>query len=282
MPNIAPRLSYLSWWTAVLEQGREVNHGGARYGTAGCQGVGLADVVDSLAAIEDMVFHRTRLSMAEFVAVVHADFEGREELRQFIVNKSPKYGADQAAADQWAEMISGIYTHEVSRLSTRRGGTYLAGFWSMTTHQGFGKRLPALASGRRAGESLANGVSPANGRDRLGPTAALVSAARLDSRLIGNGYALNMKVNLDHLQGNNGERLIGWLVNGYFGMGGCQVQFNILDPDILMEARRYPEKFPDLVVRVSGYSAYFNDLTEAMKDELIARTLHGTSEGCGC
>ncbi len=265
-----------------IARGTEVNNGGAVYGTAGCQGVGLADVADSLSAIDDLVFCKQRLSLSEMLGAVNRNFEGREDIRQLIINKTPKYGTNKPEADRWAHIVSGIYTGAVFRHQTPRGGPYLGGFWSMTTHQGFGIRTPALPSGRKTGETLANGISSVNGRDKLGPTAAMASAAMIDSDLIGNGCALNMKINPDQIQGKDGSRLLSALIMGYFDMGGSQVQFNIIDPAILLDARSHPKKYPDLVVRVSGYSAYFNDLTDAMKDELIARTLHAGQTLCGC
>lgn len=265
-----------------IERGIEVNNGGAIYGTVGCQGVGLADVADSLSAMDELVFRKKRLSLAEMLGAVDSNYEGREDIRQLIANKTSKYGINRVEADRWARIVSGIYTRAVFRHKSPRGGPYLGGFWSMTTHQGFGVRTPALPSGRKAGETLANGISSVNGRDRLGPTAAMASAAKIDSGLIGNGCALNMKINPDQIQGEEGSRLLRWLIRGYFDMGGCQVQFNIIDPAILIDAREHPEKYRDLVVRVSGYSAYFNDLTDAMKDELIDRTLHSSRSLCGC
>lgn len=265
-----------------LERGIEVNNGGAVYGTAGCQGVGLADVADSLSAIDELIFRKKRLSFSEMLAAIDDNFKGREDIRQLIVNRTPKYGINRVEADRWARRVSGIYTREVFRHQSHRGGPYLGGFWSMTTHQGFGARTPALPSGRKDGETLANGISPINGRDRLGPTAAMASAAAIDTGYIGNGCALNMKINPDQIQGPEGSHLLGCLIMGYFDMGGCQVQFNIIDPALLIDARKHPEKYRDLVVRVSGYSAYFNDLTDAMKDELIDRTLYDSRTLCGC
>ena len=148
----------------------------------------------------------------------------------------------------------------------------------MTTHQGFGSRTGSLPNGRLAGQSLANGVSPSNGRDRNGLTSSLSSAAGLDRELIANGYALNEKLDLALIKDPSRNRLIEGLIRGFFASGGMQVQFNIIDPAILADAKEHPEQYRGLVVRVSGYSAYFNDLTAAMKDELIARTAHE----CGC
>jgi pyruvate formate-lyase/glycerol dehydratase family glycyl radical enzyme len=264
-----------------IRKRKEINSGGAVYNTTGCQGVGLADVVDSLAAIDKWIFQEKRLTISELVRVLHDDFRGREPLQQELLNKTAKYGENRDNAGIGVDRVSGIYAREVFRHSNIRDGKYVAGFWSMTTHQGFGARMPALPSGRRAGEPLANGVSPTNIGDRLGPTSALASAAHVDGRYIGNGYALNQKFNPELLKRPGGERLLEWLIRGFFRQGGMQVQFNIVDSHILVDARNHPEKHPGLVVRVSGYSAYFNDLTPLMKDELIART-HHNDLGNGC
>jgi formate C-acetyltransferase len=265
-----------------VKKGREINAGGARYNSTGCQGVGLADVVDSLTAIDQVVYQENRLALPECIAAVDADYKGYEDLRIYIVNKIPKYGENSDISDHYANVVSGIYTDTVRRFSNPRGGPYFAGFWTMTTHMGFGTRMPALPSGRRAGRALANGASPCDGKDRKGPTAALSSAANLDKRFITNGYAFNQKLNPEYLAGRAGNMLLDGMITGYFRKGGMQLQFNITDPSILLDARSNPEKYPDLVVRVSGYSAYFNDLTDAMKEELINRTLHCMTERTCC
>ncbi len=265
-----------------MEKGLEINGGGARYNSTGCQGVGLADVVDSLTAIDQIVYQEKKRTLSELIAAVDIDFNGYEDLRVYIVNKVPKYGENADAADYYAKVVSSIYTDTVKRFLNPRGGHYFPGFWTMTTHMGFGTRMPALPSGRRAGQALANGASPCDGKDRKGPTAALSSAANLDNRFITNGYAFNQKLNPEYLSGQAGNMLLDGMITGYFKKGGMQLQFNITDPSILLDARANPEKYPDLVVRVSGYSAYFNDLTDAMKEELINRTLHCMTERTCC
>jgi formate C-acetyltransferase len=163
----------------------------------------------------------------------------------------------------------------VRRHRNPRAGPYAPGFWTMTTHVGFGRRLGALPSGRRAGRPLSDGVSPANGADRRGPTASLLAATQAQSRLVGNGLCLNEKIEPWFVEGEAGTSLLASLTRGYFRAGGMQVQYNVVDPAILLDAKAHPERHRDLVVRISGYSAYFNDLTDEMKDDIIARTLHG-------
>lgn len=262
-----------------LERGRDANAGGADYNSTGFQAVGLADCADSLAALERLVFIERRFTLEELMRIVEANFAGHESLRREILNRVAKYGENDGRSDAWAREIARMVDEVVSAFRNPRGGRYLAGFWAMTTHQGFGRRIGALPSGRLAAQPLANGISPTNGLDRRGPTASLLSAASIDARYVGNGCVLNQKLDPRFVAGEAGNAVLDGLVRGYFGSGGMQVQFNILDASVLIDAKKNPERHRDLVVRISGYSAYFNDLTEAMKDELIARTQHGT---CSC
>ncbi|MBI2566175.1 MAG: hypothetical protein HYV63_03955 [Candidatus Schekmanbacteria bacterium] len=259
-----------------IAKGRDVTWGGAIYNPSGMQGVGVADAADSLAAIEELVFRRREISLSMLVAAVDANFEQDSPLRCTLLNRVPKYGENRGRVDTHVAWLTAAFAAEVQRHRNPRGGSYIAGFWTMTTHQGFGRRMGALPSGRRAGEALANGVSPSNGRDRRGPTASLSAAASVVAAGVGNGYVLNQKLDPAYVRGSHGTLIMDGLVRGYFRKGGMQVQFNIIDPAVLLDARAHPERHRDLVVRISGYSAYFNDLTEAMKDEIIARTVHGS------
>jgi formate C-acetyltransferase len=263
-----------------LTNGRDVTAGGACHNSTGVQGVGLADVADSLAAIEQVVFVEHRLDIDELLAALDADFVGYDPLRQRLLTRVPKYGEDEGRAEHYATVVARMYGDLVRRHANPRGGPYVPGFWTMTTHIGFGRRLGALPSGRRAGQPIADGISPTNGADRRGPTASLLAASQACGAHVGNGLALNEKLDPCFVAGAAGTQLIDGLTRGYFAAGGQQVQFNILDPAVLIDARHHPERHRDLVVRISGYSAYFNDLTEAMKDDLIARTLHGHTPAC--
>ncbi len=277
-----------------IERGLDVTAGGARYNSSGLQGVGLADVADSLAAIEQMVYVERRMRLRDLLREVDDDFAHNEPLRARLAWRVAHYGADSGRAEHWAARVAEAWCAAVGAHSNPRGGPYAPGFWSMTTHIGFGRRLGALPSGRRATMALADGLSPANGADRRGPTASLGAAARVarfDRSSVGgrgaccglvrtriaNGYALNEKLDPCLVAGERGNRILEGLTRGYFAAGGMQVQYNIVDAAELLDARAHPERHRDLVVRISGYSAYFNDLTDEMKDDIIARTLHGAA-----
>lgn len=257
-----------------LEAGRDVTAGGARYDSTGVQGVGLADVADSLTVIELLVGTGS-LSLNELMTAVDADFEGHEPLRRRLLEKLPKYGQDRGVPEAWAVRVARAYADKLRAHHNVRGGPYAPGFWSMTTHVGFGVRLGALPSGRKAKRPFANGASPSNGADDRGPTASLLAAVHAGGVHVSNGLALNESLDPSFARGPRGAVIVDALTRGYFDAGGMHVQYNVIDVAELIDAKLHPERHRGLVVRISGYSAYFNDLTSAMKDEIIARSLHG-------
>jgi pyruvate formate-lyase/glycerol dehydratase family glycyl radical enzyme len=254
-----------------VESGRDVTAGGALYNSSGVQGVGLADVADSLAAIDDVVFTQKKYTMAEVINAVKNNFNSAGVLRSELL-KAPKFGNDDSLPDNYANMAAHIFHDALNRHENTRGGRYVPGFYSVTCHVAFGKRTPALPSGRLAGEPFASSLGPSNGRDRLGPTALLNSVAHVDSRLAMNGYALNLRFDPSTLSGEKGVDILSSLVKGFFSQGGMEMQLNVLDAEKLEDARLHPGKYPGLVVRVAGYCAYFDDLPEDSKLEIISRT----------
>lgn len=254
-----------------IESGRDLTEGGALYNSSGIQGVGIADVADSLAALDTLVFREKRLSMNDVLEALASDFEGREALR-LELSRAPKYGNDIELPDFYSDLVVRMFHDSLSRHRSLRGGQYVPGFYSVTCHVAFGSITGPLPSGRRAGEPFGNGIGPACGADRSGPTAILNSAASLDSTLMPNGNALNLRFDPATLEGEKGIEILSALVKGFFDRGGMELQFNVLDPEVLIDAKANPGKHPELVVRVAGYCAYFDDLPEATKDEIISRT----------
>ncbi|MBC7247451.1 MAG: formate acetyltransferase [Actinobacteria bacterium] len=253
-----------------LETGKDLTEGGARYNASGIQGVGVADVADSLAALDEVVFRRGKYTVAEVVAALREDFSGAQRLRAELL-KAPKFGNDHPLPDGYADLVVHVFHDSLARHRNTRGGPYVPGFYSVTCHVAFGREVGALPSGRRAGETLAASLGPANGQDRRGPTAVLSSVASLDSRLMPNGCALNLSFSPTELRGEEGAERLAALMRGFFEAGGMQLQCNVLDPEMLEDARRCPGKYPGLVVRVAGYCAYFDDLPDAAKEEIISR-----------
>lgn len=256
-----------------LESGLDLTAGGAKFNSSGIQGVGIADVADSLFALECLVFSRGKYGLEEVLEAMRADFAGHERLQAELMSCS-KYGNDDPAVDGYADLVAHIFHQALSRHRNTRGGPYVPGFYSVTCHVAFGRRVGALPSGRNAGRPLAPSLGPANGCDRLGPTAVLNSVTRVDSRLMPNGCAVNLRFDPRNLSSEPGKANLAALMRAYFEQGGMQVQFNVIDPELLEDARRHPGKYPGLVVRVAGYCAYFDDLPDAAKDEIISRTIH--------
>lgn len=262
-----------------VESGRDSTAGGTTYNSSGVQGVGVADVADSLAALEQVVFRQQRCSLPTLLDALQSDFAGHESLRGHLL-RAPKFGNQDPAADGFAGWVMGIFSDALARHTNTRGGPYFAGFYSVTAHVPFGETTGALPSGRHAGRPLANGLSPANGCERLGPTAALGSVSGLDLvHVARNGINVNLRLDPTSLGGDTGVRAVAGLLRGYFAGGGMQVQLNALDPEILRQAIDDPKRHPHLLVRVSGYSAYFNDLSPAMKQEIVARVVHALEAG---
>ncbi|MBC2717120.1 MAG: formate acetyltransferase [Desulfobacteraceae bacterium] len=254
-----------------IESGKDVTAGGAMYNSSGIQGIGVADVADSLAAIEDVVFKRRKYTMSDVLKVLFTNFSSNPKIQAELRN-APKYGNDHAMPDGYADLTVRIFHTALAGHRNTRGGPYVPGFYSVTSHVAFGKYVGALPSGRQAGEPLASSLGPGNGNDRLGPTAVLNSVAHVDSTLAPNGYALNLRFDSNTLAGDRGIDIMGALVKGYFDSGGMEMQVNVLDPEMLEEARTEPGKYPGLVVRVAGYCAYFDDLHDSAKQEIINRT----------
>ncbi len=254
-----------------IESGRDVTAGGALYNSSGVQGVGVADVADSLAALHELVFRKRKYSMGQVLKALKDDFRSYPELRAELVS-APKYGNDNELPDGYAGKTAEIFYRALGRYKNTRGGNYVPGFYSVTCHVAFGGLVGALPGGRKAGEPFAASIGAGNGRDRLGPTALLNSAARIEPRLSPNGYALNLRFDPATLDGGLGIAILSALVRGFFEKGGMEVQVNVLDPVMLEDAYRHPGKYPGLVVRVAGYCAYFDDLPQGAKLEIMQRT----------
>jgi pyruvate formate-lyase/glycerol dehydratase family glycyl radical enzyme len=254
-----------------LESGRDLTEGGAYYNSSGIQGVGVADVADSLAALDVLVFREKRFTMAEVVEALRSNFEGREALRSELA-RAPKYGNEDQLADGYADLVVRMFHDSLGRHKSMRGGNYVPGFYSVTCHVAFGSITGALPSGRRAGEPFGNGIGPACGADSSGPTAMLNSVSSLDSKLMPNGNALTLRFDPADVSGEKGVKVLIGLLKGFFERGGMEMQMNVLDPDMLEDARSHPGKYPELVVRVAGYCARFDDLPDSAKQEIVNRT----------
>ena len=285
----APFLSVLI--DDCIASGRDYNAGGARYNNSFIQAVGIGTITDSLAAIRTLAFGggderaenagrggaRLRppaMGLPELVAALDSDFAGQEPLRARLVNKMPKYGNDDDAADEIMVRVFNAAFRCIDGRPNAKGGAYRLEMLPTTCHVYFGAVCGATADGRRAGVPLSEGISPVQGADRRGPTAVFRSAAKMDHVKTG-GTLLNMKFSPEILAGDEGIQRLAQLVRSYFRADGHHVQFNVVSADTLRQAKADPEVHRGLIVRVAGYSDYFCDLGESLQDEIIARTEHG-------
>jgi len=249
-----------------------LTQGGARYNYTTIQGVGIADVADSLAVLKKLVFEEKKISLQQLMDLLDNDFEGKEDVRQMLVNRAPKYGNGEEYVDQIAAQLVNLYCDLVSRHKNRRGGKFQPGLHPATAHIMFGGVTGALPSGRRAGQPLAEGVSPVHGRDTNGPTGVIASVARIDHLKVTNGTLLNMMFHPSALQGESALRCFLALIRTYFRLKGLHVQFNVVSREVLLDAQKNPDRYRALVVRVAGYSAFFTSLEKAVQDDIISRT----------
>jgi pyruvate-formate lyase len=256
-----------------IANGKDYNAGGARYNSRYIQGVGIGSITDSLSAIEYHVYDKKKLSMKELLAALEVDFAGQEKVRQLLLNKTPKYGNDDDYADAIMLQVFEIFHEVVNGRRTPTGGTYRIEMLPTTCHVYFGSVIGATPDGRNAGRPLSEGISPVQGADKNGPTAVIKSAAKMDQLRTG-GALLNQKFTPQVVHGEAGLRKLKDLIRAYFRLDGHHIQFNIVDADTLREAQKEPEKYNNLIVRVAGYSDYFNNLTKALQDEIIERTEH--------
>ncbi len=267
----APFLSLLI--DDCLESGHDYNDGGARYNTSYIQGVGLATATDSLAAIKYHVFDKGTIDMQMLLRAMQDNFDGHEKLRNTLVRNTPKYGNDDPRADGVMQDIFEAYFHAIDGRPNTKDGRYRINLLPTTCHVYFGSVVGATPDGRRACEPLSEGISPVQGSDANGPTAVIKSAAKIDHLRTG-GTLLNQKFTPQLLQDETGVAKLHHLIRSYFKMDGHHLQFNVVSAETLREARKHPEKYRDLIVRVAGYSDYFVDLTPELQDEIIRRTEH--------
>jgi formate C-acetyltransferase len=267
----APFLSLLI--DDCIAEGVDYNAGGARYNTSYIQGVGLGTITDCLSAVKYNVFEVKRVSMKQMLQALADDFTGHEELRDQLLNDTPKYGNDDDFADSLTREIFEIYFKAVDGRPNTRGGYHRINLLPTTVHVYFGSRIGALPNGRKALEPLSEGISPSQGADRNGPTSVVKSAAKIDHIRTG-GTLLNQKFTPQLLNDDVGIARLANLVRSYFRMDGHHIQFNVVSAEILRKAQKEPEKYRDLIVRVAGYSDYFVDLGPQLQEEIIRRTEH--------
>ncbi|HWR38173.1 MAG TPA: trans-4-hydroxy-L-proline dehydratase [Patescibacteria group bacterium] len=254
-----------------IQKGRDYNAGGARYNTNYIQGVGIGTLADSLAAIRHNVYERQHFTLSELIQALDANFNGYEEIYHAVREKSPRYGNDDDVADQRMQEAFRAFHDEVTGRPNTKGGQYRIDMLPTTCHVYFGSVMGASPNGRRRGKPVSEGISPDKGADRLGPTAVIKSAAKMDHLMTG-GTLLNQKFTPAVVAGEQGLDNMANLIRSYFSLDGHHVQFNVIDRQTLLDAQQHPEEYKDLIVRVAGYSDHFHNLSRELQDEIIERT----------
>lgn len=264
-----------------IGRGKTIKEGGAVYDFISGLQVGIANMADSLAAIKKLVFDEGRITPAELADALESNFAGEqgEKIRQMLVNDAPKYGNDDDSVDQLVVDAYQSYIDEIAKYPNTRhgrgpiGGIRYAGTSSISANVGQGMGTMATPDGRHAHEPLAEGCSPAHNADTHGPTAVFKSVSKLPTEKITGGVLLNQKMAPTMLASERNKQKLEMLISAFFDrLHGYHVQYNIVSRETLLDAQAHPERHKDLIVRVAGYSAFFNVLSRATQDDIIART----------
>jgi formate C-acetyltransferase len=253
--------------------GKDYNSGGARYNTSYIQGVGLGSITDMLTSLRYNIYDNKTISWDELNKAMEADFKGYEELQYELIYNTPKFGNDDDYADQQAVTVFEIYYDAVNGRPNTRGGVHRINMLPTTSHVYFGSVMGATPDGRNAYLPLSEGISPFQGADHNGPTSVIKSASRIDHLRTG-GTLLNQKFSPSFFEDEDSYEKLTALIRSYFSLDGHHIQFNVVNAETLKDAQFHPERYRDLIVRVAGYSDYFNDLGEDLQNEIIKRTEH--------
>jgi len=257
-----------------LGKGLDIYSGGARHNHSACWIAGLATAVDSLVAVKRVVYEEGKLTVRELADLLASDFESAEDLRQLLLRGAPKLGNDEAEVDELARELCDLFCDELATRRNARGGRIKPSL-AMYQQHFMGLQMPATPDGRRAGAALSAGIAPTQGCNERGVTATLASCAKLPHHRAANGNFLILSMSPEHIGGDEGlERLVQLIVT-YFAQGGSHLMVNVVDADTLRDAQAHPERHRDLMVRISGLSAYFVTLDKDTQENIIERTEKG-------
>ncbi len=254
-----------------ISKGKDYYNGGPRYNTNYIQCTGLGTVTDSLSVLKTHVFEKQTFTMEALLNAVTKNFVGEEAMRQRIINRTPFFGNDDALADEIAVRVYNDLLEAIDGKPNTKGEYFHLNMLSTTCHVYFGKVLGATPNGRFAGKSISDGTSPSHGCDTHGPTNVIRSLGKLDHVKSG-GTLLNLRFVPSLLKRVKDIEKLGHLIRSYFTLGGHHIQFNVVDTATLLAAQACPEDYRDLLVRMAGYSDYFNDMNADLQNEVIERT----------
>ena len=267
-----------SLYPGCLDSGKDAYEGGTTLNSSGIQAVGVTDVADSLIAIEELVFREERYTLTQVLEAMDANFEGQQHkpIHDDLL-AAPKFGDDSATdAHLWINRVLQVYVNALRAAEHKnRDGKYVAGYYGLNVNMVYGRNTPALPSGRLYGTPLANSICPHFGMQMVDLSSALNAVAKVDfTRFAPNGTTLTSTIDSGLFPGADGVRNLAGLITGFFNQGGMQFQPNLIDREILLDAYENPGKHKDLVVRIAGYCAYFDDLSDELKREIINRSYY--------
>jgi pyruvate formate-lyase/glycerol dehydratase family glycyl radical enzyme len=267
-----------SLFKGCIESGKDVNEGGATFNSSGIQAVGITDAADSLHAIDEVVFRKGLYTLDEIINAIDNDFEGEQNQRILSALLAvPKFGQDDSRESQeWVNKVLQIYVNALNSVkNSPRNGIYTAGYYALNVNRVYGKKTPSLPSGRLKGVPLANSITPHYGMEEADLLSSLNSVAGIDYvKYAPNGTTVTFTVDSALFQGPEGVRNLAGIFSIFFKKGGMQFQPNVLNREILLDAYKNPDKHKFLLVRIAGYCAYFNDLSDELKKEIINRTCY--------
>jgi formate C-acetyltransferase len=270
-----PCVSATATMEGCMESGLDVTEGGSKYNSTGFTALGIGNVADSMMTIKKLIFDDKTVPARELYDALRKNWEGYDDLRQYIINDIPHYGNNIAEVDELAQWALGAYADHMNNARGPRG-KWRGGTFTVTTHLEFGRLTVATPDGRANGDPWAEAISPRQGFDKNGPTAYLLSAAKLPHYKLGNGDQLNIRFSPSTVYGTEGTRKLSDLIATYFEQGGMQVQFNVVSTETLHEAQQHPDKHENLIVRIAGFSVYFVEMAKPLQDDFITRTEHMT------
>jgi len=256
-----------------IDRGKNYHDGGARYNWSVINIVGMSNAIDSLSAVRKAIYEEHKTDAPTLLAALRANFEGHEELRRYL-QQCPRFGNDDSEVNEIAERLSGVVYREFKRYAPWRGGKFIAGTLMFVTYGMYGQRVGATPDGRLAETPVADSAGPVQGRDHKGPTAMLRSTASLQQLHAPGTLVVNIRVAKELVNKPAGREKLKSLIRTYFDLGGMQIQVNVVDQEVLKDAMVHPEDHKDLIIRMGGYSEYFNNLTEDLKISILERTEH--------
>ncbi len=267
--EVSPFLSAVM--SGCIESGKDISDGGCKYNNFGFLSASISNTADALAALRENVYEERRVAPADVIPILAGDFAGHPELHARLRHKAPKFGNDDDSVDLIVAELADHYADELARHRNRFGGSHRPGFGSASIYMEGSRDTSASFDGRRRGEFFASNFSPSIGAERSGPTAVIRSTLKVNLERIYNGTVLDVKLTPAIFSRKESVEKIVALVKTFFQRKGQQLQVNVLDTETLRDARAHPENYPDLIVRVWGFSAYFVELPPEYQDHLISR-----------